>query len=799
MVSSDAEKNPNGYTRTGLSFRNINILLFILIAVVMMITVTIFLSNTTKTVSKDYALLYAERSIGIFNTHLNREIALMIEAARSRNIKDWFSNEFDEDARKIAFDKMRSLMDVLSSGNLYFAIEKSHNEYSFTRGISFTEFGHFAEVDKDNPTDVWYFSAIESEFDYVLNVDIDKLLNRKLVWLNHKVEDDNGQGIGVLCTGLQFDSVLESVFKEYDNKNVRGLVINQQGIIQMDSALRGDDNIIIYQNDQHIDDYFPGSRLPGLHEYLTNIHGYFKAGAQPMVVELEDGPYSFASVAPIEGTYWTVVTFYDSSSLFSVEKLLPLVGIMIFLFILYIILITQLNSRLILKPFDGIVRSLDNVNEHSKTSIYGLEREDDFGKLARTIQTMLDRLESYNAALVSAIAQAERANQAKTNFLANMSHEMRTPMNTILGMAKIALGSRDIPKIYRCIDKIENASNHLLSVINDVLDMSKIESGNFEVHVAECSFRKMISQINSAVNFPMTQKQLVFIQEIDPHIPEKISTDEQRLLQAITNLFSNAIKFTDPGGSITLDISLLGRTTNSCTLQFSITDTGIGISDEQKEKLFRSFEQADSSISRKYGGSGLGLALTKNIIELLGGTVGVESKPGEGSRFFFTISVGCAAFDSKINDEVLLTAYSPDASVPKYPGKKVLLAEDVEINMEIIVALLEQTEMQFIWAENGAKAVQFFSADPDNFDIIFMDIQMPEMGGYEATRNIRALDHPKARTIPIVAMTANVFREDVELCLAAGMNFHVGKPLELPEVIACLLRFLGPGESSESS
>ena len=786
-------EEPPKYRRTGVRLRNINILLFVLMSTGLMAVAGLFLADTTKTVSKDYALLYAERSMGIFNTHLNREIALMTEAARSTSIREWFANEDDEDLRRTAHDTMMSLMDILASGNLYFVVEGSHNEYSVARGISLDEFHHFAQVEENNPTDAWYFEAVHADYDYILNVDIDKLLNRKLVWLNHRIVGKDGKGLGVLATGLQFDSVLEAVFAQYDNKHVRGLVIDHRGMIQMDSALHGEDNVIIYQTDQHIDDYFIGSRIPGLQEFLDGIDGYFK-GAPAMVLELDTGPYSFASIAPMEGTNWTVITYYDYGALFNVEKLLPLIWVVAFLFCLYVVIISQLNRRLLFKPFDKIMRSLESISEHNRGPIFGLDRNDDFGKLARTIQTMLDRLASYNSALVSAIAQAERANQAKTNFLANMSHEMRTPMNTIMGMAKIAMGSKDITKIYYCIDKIENASTHLLGVINDVLDMSKIESGKFEVHSAKFSFRKMVNKVKGVVNYSMMQKKLIFVQDIDPNIPDLVISDEQRLAQGITNLLTNATKFTEAGGTVTLEVFLKHRTENSCLVEFSISDTGIGISNEQKEKLFRSFEQADSSVTRKYGGTGLGLAITNSIIELLGGKVGIESEEGKGSRFFFILTLGIDEADNKVGKDGVRETFESKLVLPRYPGKTVLLAEDVEINKEILVSLLQKTEIEFLWAQNGIEAVELFTKDHAAIDLVFMDIQMPEMSGYEATKAIRNLDFPKAKTVPIVAMSANVFREDVELSLAAGMNSHVGKPLDMTDVVECLKKYLGSGE-----
>lgn len=529
--------------------------------------------------------------------------------------------------------------------------------------------------------------------------------------------------------------------------------------------------------------------------------------------------------------------------------------------------------------------------------------------------------------LLVAKDQAEQSNEAKSEFLSRMSHEMRTPLNAIIGMTNIAKSSPDIGKKEYCLDKIDDASKHLLGVINDILDMSKIEANKFELSFTEFSFEKMLLRVINVVNFRVDEKNQNLIIHVDPNVPSYIITDEQRLAQVIANLLSNAVKFTPERGTISVVVSKLDEKNGLCTLQVEVTDSGIGIAREQLGKLFRSFEQADGGIARKFGGTGLGLAISKSIVEMMGGGIRVESEEDKGSSFFFTIkaqkgrdgeapllspdtnwknmrvlvvddatdvreyflnfaeSIGlncetaadgyaaCELIDqnkdrpfnivfadwkmpgmngieltrhikenfgakvvvimisatqwSDIREEA--RAAGVDRFLPKplfsslivdcineclgltrteqvavkeatrenpseeniFAGRRVLLAEDIEINQEIVSALLQHTGVVLEAAANGREAVDMFKADPSRYDLIFMDIHMPEVDGYEATRMIRSLDTPKAKTVPIVAMTANVFREDIEKCLASGMDDHVGKPIDLDEIIAKMRRFLG--------
>ncbi|GBU20137.1 hypothetical protein R80B4_00012 [Fibrobacteres bacterium R8-0-B4] len=386
--------------------------------------------------------------------------------------------------------------------------------------------------------------------------------------------------------------------------------------------------------------------------------------------------------------------------------------------------------------------------------------------------------------------QALSASRAKSLFLSNMSHEMRTPLNAIVGMTVIGRKAKDLERKNYALDKISDASTHLLGVINDVLDMSKIEANMLVLSPVEFNFEKMLQKVLTVINFRVNEKRQTLTVRLDDAIPDTLVADDQRLAQVIANLLSNAVKFTPEDGAVTLGAYLIGEENGICTLQMTVSDTGIGISEEQQKKLFTSFQQAESNTTRKYGGTGLGLAISKSIVEMMGGKIEIQSELGKGSVFTFTVQAQKGSYQKDTPDTADAADKGKTDITGIFAGKRILLVEDVELNREIVRALLEPTRISIDCAENGAEAVRMFTEASDKYALIFMDVQMPEMDGYEATRCIRAMDTPKAKTVPIIAMTANVFKEDIEKCEAAGMDSHLGKPIDFEELLNKLRGYL---------
>lgn len=397
-------------------------------------------------------------------------------------------------------------------------------------------------------------------------------------------------------------------------------------------------------------------------------------------------------------------------------------------------------------------------------------------------------------ALSAALMAAKQANTAKSDFLSRMSHEIRTPMNAIIGMTNIAAKSiGDDEKVADCISKIDSSSKFLLSLINDILDMSRIESGKMLLRNEKIYFVDFIEGINAICGPQATVKRLAYECIIQPTVEECYMGDAMKLQQVLVNIIGNAVKFTEPGGKITFSVTQSDRTLHDAKLRFIIRDTGIGMSSEFLPNLFSPFEQESTGITSVYGGTGLGLSISKNIVDLMDGRIRVNSVKGRGTEFVVDIKLGVTEESKrKYSGNLHETYFAPaDAEVYDFTGKRILLVEDHPINAEIAKVLLEDVGFQVETAENGLRAVEMFAASaPGYYAAILMDIRMPVMDGLEASGEIRKLDKKDARTIPIIAMTADAFDEDADKSIAAGMNMHLAKPIDPPGLYQVLYQFL---------
>ncbi len=434
-------------------------------------------------------------------------------------------------------------------------------------------------------------------------------------------------------------------------------------------------------------------------------------------------------------------------------------------------------------------RVINNVNSFADQAASGdlseriqITEQDEFGVMEDRLNRMMDNMAEMSERSEKMLEMAQSANRAKTEFLSKMSHEMRTPMNAIIGMVQISEQTDDREKLRNCLLKIDHASKNLLELINNVLDMAKIEANKVELEITRFSVRDVFESISNVFWVKTEEKNLTLTLKTGESVPENIWSDRFRYSQVVTNLVSNAVKFTPEGGEISVSAELLEETETGFIIRTMVKDNGIGVQPEAVDKLFGAFEQANNSIFRQYGGTGLGLSISKSLVELMGGEIWYEPNENAGSRFIFTITA-----DRTGKDETA----SPEKLIPKsfdFHGKCILVAEDVEINREIVAALLDDTGITMDFAENGIEACDKFAGSPEKYDLIFMDIQMPKMDGLAATKKIRQME--KGKHIPIIAMSANAFKEDVHASLDAGMNGHISKPLDLNVVLDALDSFL---------
>ena len=654
-------------------------------------------------------------------TYVNNEIIIALKMAESPLIRRYFASPVDAAAlEKIVFEEIEAYRNSFVSDTIFWVTDADK--------IFYSDDNEPFLLDPESPDNYWYPMTLYETEVYNFNINYNPDLNVTNLWVNAPVFDENHKPLGMLGTGINLTTFIDSIYEHYEGR-ADLYFFNAAG------EITGAKDIALVTAKRNFAEEFGETGVRIYNQALSLTSDEIQALDTPL------GEVAFGTVPLLEWYVFAVIP----------DSILDYNNSMTWLFLLVTIVVA-----LIFVVFNLFIAGL-------------------LKPLRRTMESL------------------EIASQAKSGFLANMSHEMRTPMNAIIGMTTIGKRATELERKDYALNKIEDASTHLLGIINDVLDMAKIEADKLELSAIEFSFKTMLQSVLSVIHFRVEEKKQKFIIQVEEGVPQFVIGDPQRLAQVIVNLLSNAVKFTPEGGEIKFTASLEGAREDFCELRMEIADNGIGISEEQQQKLFRAFEQAESGISRKFGGTGLGLSISKRIVELMEGKIWAESELGQGSRFIFTVKLKRGESElAPVAEPADVCRVAPAEAEQKsaFPGKKLLVAEDVEINREIVVALLEGAELVIDCAVNGREAVEMVSATPDKYDLVFMDMQMPEMDGLEATRQIRALSLPRERKLPIIAMTANVFKSDIEECLAAGMDDHLGKPLNIDEVFRCLNKHL---------
>ena len=505
---------------------------------------------------------------------------------------------------------------------------------------------------------------------------------------------------------------------------------------------------------------------------LQNMKYLHNSSFEKTKTELEEKGYSYSN-AVLDGTEyfyglrrmdnaeWTLIFLVPAE--YVATNTLKLVNLVMAFIIIFTVIVAVC-----------VILGISFVMHRNQQEAIRVERENN-----AKLETVNTKLRQAKQAAEEAFQVAQEANRSKSNFLANMSHDIRTPMNAIIGITSlIRHDAGDKGKVIEYADKIDTSSQHLLGIINDVLDMSKIEAGKTTFKYTDFSIRDFIQELNVIFHSQTDEKDQTFtiIKEDIQH--EWVNGDQVHLMQIFSNLLSNAVKYTQEGGEIQFLIEECeSKSSVYAKYRFLVSDNGMGMSEDFKNTIFDAFTREESSLTNKIQGTGLGMAITKNLVEAMGGTIDVESEPGQGSCFEVLMDFKIAE-DQSVSLIPQTEKDEPEGNILQ--GMKFLCAEDNEINAEILTELLKIEGAECTICENGEEILKAFEQSvPGEYDMILMDVQMPVMNGYEATQAIRRSSHELAKTIPIIAMTANAFSEDIQHSLAAGMNAHISKPVDM--------------------
>ena len=474
-----------------------------------------------------------------------------------------------------------------------------------------------------------------------------------------------------------------------------------------------------------------------------------------------DGTEYFYGLKRMENAEWTLIFLVPAE--YVATNTLKLVNFIMVFIVIFTVIVAAC-----------VMMGIFFVMYRNQQEAIRLERENN-----AKLETVNTKLRQAKQAAEDAFQVAQEANRSKSSFLANMSHDIRTPMNAIIGITSlIRHDAGDKGKVIEYADKIDTSSQHLLGIINEVLDMSKIEAGKTVFKYSDFSISDFIQELDTIFRSQIYEKKqtLTITKENIRH--EWVNGDQVHLMQIFSNLLSNAIKYTQEGG----EIQLLAEECESnssvyAKYRFLVCDNGMGMSADFKDRIFDAFTRAENSLTNKIQGTGLGMAITKNLVDLMGGTIDVESEPGQGSCFEVFMDLKIAE-ERSVSPASQTETEEQDGNILK--GMRFLCAEDNELNAEILTELLKIEGAECTICENGKRVLETFEQSvPGDYDMILMDVQMPVMNGYEATKAIRRSSHELAKTIPIIAMTANAFSEDIQHSLAAGMNAHISKPVDM--------------------